>query len=97
MELVLFIHLVLESEVVGDHGDEFGIRGLAAVVLYRVAEVGVERIHVAAIPRDLDGVADGALNAARGGLILLCDARVNNATFLLLNFARFTVLTCLVT
>jgi hypothetical protein len=26
--------------------------------LYRVAEVGVERIHVAAIPRDLDRVAD---------------------------------------
>ena len=52
------IHLIFKSEVIRDHGDELGIRGLAAVVLYRVAEVGVERINVAAIPRDLDGVAD---------------------------------------
>ena len=78
LELVLFIHLILESEIIGDHGDEFGICGLASVVLNCVAEVGIEGIDVAAIPRDLDGVADSSLDAARGGLILLCDARVEN-------------------
>ena len=52
------IHLILQPQIIRDHGDELGICGLAAVVLYRVTEVGIERIHVAAIPRDLNGVAD---------------------------------------
>ena len=78
LELSSVIHLIFKSEVICDHGDELAIRGLAAVILYRVAEVGVERIHVSAIPRDLDRVADGSLYAARGGLVLLCDAGVED-------------------
>ena len=58
MELSSVIHLIFEPEIICDHGDELAICGLAAVVLYRVSEIGVEGIHVAAIPRDLDRVAD---------------------------------------
>ena len=63
--------LVLESEIIRDHGNKFAIGGLAAIVLDRVSKVGIERIHVAAIPRDLDGVADGAFHPGGGGGILL--------------------------
>ena len=43
-----------------------------------VPKVRIERIHVASVPRDLDGVADGALDAACGRLVFLCDRRVEN-------------------
>ena len=36
-----------------------------------VAEIGIEGIHVAAIPRDLNSVSNGALDAGCGGRILL--------------------------
>ena len=51
--------LVFETEIISDHRNELRIRGLAAVVLNGVPKVGVQGIHVAPIPRDLDGVADG--------------------------------------
>ena len=62
------IHRMLEmdgksEEGIRYHRDELGVRGLAAVVLNGVSEIGVERIHVAAIPRHLDCVANSAFNA----------------------------------
>jgi hypothetical protein len=46
--------------------------------LYRVAEVGVEGIDVAAVPRDFNRVADGTLDTACGGLVFLCDGGVED-------------------
>ena len=53
------IQLILEPQIIRDHRNEFGIRGLSAVVLNGITKVRVQRIHVAAVPSDLDGVADG--------------------------------------
>ena len=53
------VQFILESEIIRDHGNKFRIGGLSAIVLDGIPKIGVERIHVAAIPRDLDGVADG--------------------------------------
>ena len=74
----ILLDLVFEAEIVGDHGDEFGVCGLAAALLNGIAEVGVEGVHVAAVPRDLDGMANGALHAGGGGLVLLCDRGVED-------------------
>ena len=41
-----------------------------------IAEIAVEGVHVATVPRHLDGVADGALHAAGGGAVFLGDFRV---------------------
>ena len=49
---------IFQPEIVGYHRDEFRIRGLSARVLYRVAKVGIQGLHVASVPRDLDGVID---------------------------------------
>jgi len=57
--LLILIQLILQSEIIRYHRDKLRIGGLAAVVLDGVAKVAVEGIHVAAVPRDLDGVADG--------------------------------------
>ena len=58
------VELIFQTEIICDHGDEFGIGRFAAIVLNGVAEVAVEGIHVASVPRDLDGVTDGTLHAA---------------------------------
>ena len=50
----------LELQAVGDEGDELAVRRLALRVRHRVAEEALQRLQVAAVPRDLDGVADGA-------------------------------------
>ena len=44
--------------MVCDHRDEFRIRGLALDIAHRVAEVFLQHLDVAAVPGDLDGVAD---------------------------------------
>ena len=43
-----------------------------------IAEIRIKRIHVAAIPCDLDGVSDGTLNARSGCLIFLGNGRVED-------------------
>ena len=41
-----------------------------------VAEVTVKSVHIAAVPRHLDSMADGALHPAGGGAVFLCDFRI---------------------
>ncbi len=53
--------LLLQGEAVGDHGDKLTVRGLALDIAHRVAEVLLQHLDVAAVPGDLNGVADGAL------------------------------------
>ena len=55
--------LLPQAQAVGDHGDELRIRRLALDVRDRVAEKLLQRLDVAAVPRDLDRVPDGALDA----------------------------------
>ena len=57
--------------MIRNHGDEFAVRRLALDVADRIAEKLLQRVEVAAIPRDLDGVADGPLHAGGGGAELL--------------------------
>ena len=65
-------------QLVRDEGDELGVRGLALGVGHGVAEEALERFQIAAIPRDLDGVADGALHARGRGGKRLGDLRIQN-------------------
>ena len=44
--------------MVRDHGDELGIRRLALDVRHRVAEELLQHLDVAAVPGDLDRMAD---------------------------------------
>ena len=59
-----------QTQAVGDHGDELGIRGLALDVRHGVAEKLLQHLDIASVPRDLDGMADCALNAAGSGIEL---------------------------
>ena len=68
--------LHLQSQLIRDHRDEFAVGGLAAAALDGVAEVGVEHLHVASVPRDLDRVTDGALHPRRRRVILFRDGGV---------------------
>ena len=70
--LSLSIELVFKSEVVSNHRDKFAVGGLSSVVLNGVAKIRIKRIHVASVPRDLNGVSDCTLDAACGGLVFLC-------------------------
>ena len=54
--------LAFEGKIVSDHGDKFAIRGFSLDAADGVAEVALQNLHVAAVPGDLDGVADGALD-----------------------------------
>ena len=66
----------IQPHLVGDHRNELRVRWFSAQVMDGVAEVAVEGVHVSPVPCHLDGVADGALYPAGGGVIFLGDLRV---------------------
>ena len=66
----------LEAELVGDHRNKFAVRRLATGIMYRISEIGIQDVHVAAVPCDLDRVPNRTLDARARCLILLCNARV---------------------
>ena len=66
----------IQPHFISYHRDELRVRGLAPQVMDGITEVAVEGIHISPVPRNLDGVADGALHAAGGGAVFLGDFRV---------------------
>ena len=66
----------IQPHLIRDHCNELRVGGLPSQVVDGIAEVAVEGIHVAAVPRHLDGMADGALHPAGGGAVFLGDLRV---------------------
>ena len=68
--------LFVQADLVGDHRDELTIRGFAAEVVDGVTEVAVQSVHIAAVPGDLDGMADSTFDAAGRGTVALGDFRV---------------------
>ena len=56
-----------EADAVGDHGNELTVGGLALGGVDGVAEIALQRLQIAPIPRHLDGVADGPLYPGWGG------------------------------
>ena len=50
--------LAFEAEIVRDHGDKFTIRGLSLDAAHGIAEEPLQGLHVPAVPRHLDGMAD---------------------------------------
>ena len=66
----------IQPHLVGNHRDELAVGGFSAQVMDGVAEVAVEGVHIAPVPRHLNGVADGALHPAGGGAVFLGDFRV---------------------
>ena len=66
----------IQPHLIGDHGDELAIGGFSAQVMDGIAKVAIEGIHVSPVPRNLDGVADGALHPAGGSAVFLGDFRV---------------------
>ena len=57
--------LLPQTQAVGDHGDELGVRGLALDVRHGVAEEFLQHLDVAPVPCDLDRMADGSLDPRR--------------------------------
>ena len=49
--------LFVQTNFIAYHGNKFTVRRLAAQVVDRITKVAVQRVHVAAVPSDLDGVA----------------------------------------
>ena len=67
---------LIQPHLIGDHCDELRVCGFAAQVMDGIAEIAIEGVHIAPVPCNLDGVADGALHAAGGGTVFLGDFRV---------------------
>ena len=68
--------LHLQSQLVGDHGDEFAVGGLAPAPLDGVAEVAVQHLYVASVPRHLDRVAYRSFDARGSRFVFLRDSGV---------------------
>ena len=66
----------IQPHFVSDHRDEFAVGGLAPQVVDGIAEVAVEGIHIAPVPRHLNGMADGPLHATGSGAVFLGNFRV---------------------
>ena len=67
---------LIQPHLIRDHGNELAVGGLSAQVMGGGAEVAVQRVHIAAVPCHLDGMADGALHPAGRGSVALGDLRV---------------------
>ena len=57
--------LSLEAEIVSDHGDKLAVCGFSLDAAHGVTEEALQRLHVAAIPRDLDGMKGFRPSGAR--------------------------------
>ena len=66
----------IQPHLVSYHCNELRVCGFAAQVMDGIAEIAIEGVHIAPVPCNLDGVADGALHAAGGGTVFLGDFRV---------------------
>ena len=53
--------LALEGQIISDHRDKLRIRRFSLDAGDRVAEILLQHLHVAAVPRDLDGVRASTL------------------------------------
>ena len=71
-----FGRLQLKLELVCDQGDEFGVCGFSFGIAHRIAEKSLQSIQIATIPGYFDGMADGTLHPAGGGLECLGDLGV---------------------
>ena len=52
----------IQPHLIRDHCNELRIGGLSAQIVDGIAEVAVQSVHIAPVPRHLDGMADGALH-----------------------------------
>ena len=66
----------IQSHLIGYHCNELTVGGFAPQVMDGIAEVAVEGVHIAPVPRYLNGVADGTLHPAGGGAVFLGNFRV---------------------
>ncbi len=62
--------LMLKPELIGHHGDEFRVCRLCLRDAHRIAEQRGNRFEVAAAPSDFDRMANGALDAAGGRVVV---------------------------
>ena len=72
LEISNLAGLQLQGKLVCNKRDEFRIRGFSLGIAYGIAEKSLQRIQVASVPGNLNGMADGALHAGRRGLESLC-------------------------
>ena len=64
--------LAFEGKIVSDHRDKFAVRRLSLDAAHGVAKVSLQGLDVAAVPGDLDGVADfGTFVPKRGRALVL--------------------------
>ena len=75
---LVLIQLILQPQIIRYHRDKLAIGGLTAIVLDCVTKIRIQRIHVASVPCDLDGVADGTLHAGGCGSVLFGDSWVEH-------------------
>ena len=64
--------LQLKLQFVSDKGDELTVRGFSLGIADGIAEKSLQSIQVASVPGYFDGVSDGTLHAAGGGLECFC-------------------------
>ena len=71
-----FSRALLDPQPVRDERDELAIGRLVVQAAHVLAERLIQRLDAPAVPGDLDGVADGALDLARRRVEPLGDARI---------------------
>ena len=67
---------LIQPHLISYHRDELAVGRLTAQVVDGIAKVAIEGIHISPVPRNLDGMADGALHPAGRGAVALGDFRV---------------------
>ena len=67
---------LIQPHLIGYHCNELRVGRFSPQVMDGIAKVAIEGIHISPVPRNLDGVADGALHPAGGSAVFLGNFRV---------------------
>ena len=78
LEICHFARFQLQLKLISDKRNKFRIRGFSLGIADSIAKKSLECIQIATIPGDFDGMSDGPLDAAGGGLECLCHLGVEH-------------------
>ncbi len=56
-------HFKRQAKLIAEHSDKLTVGRLSAGIMDGIAKISVERIYIAPVPRNLNGMADGPLHS----------------------------------
>jgi hypothetical protein len=74
--MVLSANLHLEPQLIGDHGDELRIGGFSFIIMYGIAENGIQNVDIAPVHATSMAWRIARSPPGMSGIEFFCDSRI---------------------